>query len=114
MATLEKTMSNFWKVIKYGKQETSTEHGGCGSVEARPAYVAFIDGVATLFDVFPEPRARTIRAFHHRPDEWSSVESALAHDWGVVGQDMWSAIKAHEHDEASQKDSATPEHACTR
>ena len=64
---------------------------------------AFIDGVGTLLDIFPDPRRRTIRAFVHRLNSPVSVMEAIEMDWGAVGRDMWEAIRAHEH-EATEED----------
>ena len=107
-------MPNHWKIIKLGKDEATIRRKGGLNIERRPAYVALIDGVATLFDIFPEPRARTIRAFKHHPEQWESVESALAHDWVVVGQDMSSAIKVHQHEANEEAALTTTERASTR
>lgn len=65
---------------------------------------AFLDGMGSLLEVFPGPQHRTIRAFlcHHSPRA-SSVAEAIRGDWAVVGQDMWTAIKAHEHEESTQE-----------
>jgi hypothetical protein len=64
---------------------------------------AFIDGVGTLLDIFPDPRRRTIRAFVHRLNSPVSVMEAIEMDWGAVGRDMWEAIRAHAH-EATEED----------
>ncbi len=108
-------MSTDWKVMRNAKDKASIKREGCFGVDPRPVYVAIIDGVATLLDIFPEPRARTIRAFKCRPTEWTSVESALAHDGFMLGQDMWAAIRSHEHEEATEEaDLSTTGHTCTR
>ena len=107
-------MSKHWKIVKHGKDEAPIKRKGCFGVDLRPGYVAIIDGVATLFDICPEPRARTIRAFKHHPTQWESVESALAHDWVVVGQDMSSAIKVHEHKANEEAALTTTERPSTR
>jgi hypothetical protein len=61
-------MSMDVKVMKHGKDEASTQGDGCRLARPRHAYFAFLDGMATLGDVLPEPRSRTIRAFkHHVP-----------------------------------------------
>jgi hypothetical protein len=96
------------------EDEASKQREGCQRTHPRHAYVAFIDGIATLAGAFPEPRARTIRAFKHQLPQWASVESALAHDWAAVGQDLWSAIKAHKHEAEEETAVTTTEHASTR
>ena len=107
-------MSIQLKFLKHGKGEASTKRETCSGVHPRHAHVSFIDGIATLVDVFPEPRPRTIRAFKHYIPQWVSIDSALAHDWAVLGQDMWSAIKAHENEANEEAALATTERLSTR
>jgi hypothetical protein len=79
------------------------------SVSPRAAALAFFDGVATLVDIFPDPRPRTIRAFACHHTKWAaSVNDAIYGDWAMVGQDMWAAIRAHD-DEANEKTAAGSE-----
>jgi hypothetical protein len=103
----------FLKFTKHREDEPSTKRGSCQETHPRHAYVAFIDGIATLADAFPEPRERTIRAIKHQLPQWASVESAVAHDWAAVGQDLWSAIKAHKHEATEETAVTTTEHAST-
>src|SRR5271170_89050 len=57
---------------------------------------AFIDGIGSLLDILPEPRSRSIRAFEGGFAWPSSVDAAIAADWGAVGMDMWTAIDEYE------------------
>jgi hypothetical protein len=66
---------------------------------------AFLDGVGTLLEIFPDPRRRTIRAFicHHHASHASSVGEAIWDDWASIGQDMWTAFEVHEHEESPEE-----------
>lgn len=65
---------------------------------------AFLDGVGTLLGLFPDPRPRTIRAFHcYRVPRASSVREAIWGDWAAIGQDMWTAIEAHAPEESTEE-----------
>ena len=74
-----------------------------GNVRVSSKADAIFDGIGSLLDVFPCPRARTIRTFvyhgYKRPD---SVDDAISEDWTMIGQDMWAAIRAHEHEESTE------------
>ena len=66
---------------------------------------AFLDGVGSLLDLYPDPRERVIRAFifHHTTPKARSVNEALWGDWVAVGQDMLMAIEAHAPEESTEE-----------
>jgi hypothetical protein len=66
---------------------------------------AFLDGVGTLLEICPDPRPRRIRAFfcHHHASRAGSVNDSIWGDWAAIGQDMWAAIEAHEHEESAEE-----------
>jgi len=94
--------------LKGGKWRVG--HPACGELKhilVSSKASAFLEGVGTLLEIYPNPRPRTIRAFvcHHMPDA-GSVKEAIWGDWAAIGQDMWAAFEAREHEE-SPKEAAT-------
>lgn len=76
---------------------------------------AFLDGVGSLLDIFPDPRARVIRAYvHHYAPHARSVNEAMWADWAAIGQDMGKAIEAHAPEKSTKETAAGPKSLTTR
>ena len=68
----------------------------CANVYFSGKRDAFWDGMGSVLDIFPDPRARAVRAYatHYEPRA-HSVNDAIWGDWAAIAQDMWTAIDEH-------------------
>ena len=69
---------------------------------------AFLEGMGSVMDVFPDPRPRAIRAFvSHHGVKAVSVQEAIWGDWAAIAQDMWAAIDEHAAEKSEEAAAGT-------
>ena len=87
-------------MASYQKKFNTRSTGSCfvpsNKVRFSSKTDAFLDGVSSLLEILPDPRARLIRAYvYHYAPHARSVNEAMWADWAAIGQDMGKAIEAH-------------------